>query len=520
MRLAPFSNCDMLAAIVENFGAGVKRGLIFVHRWMGVALCLLFLLWFASGIGMMYWEYPLIMPEDRLAHTEALDAAKIRISPAEAYARLGADMPPPVAARLSMFNGRPAYKFGTGADQLMVYADNGEAQTEFPPELTRRIAAEWTRQPEAAAREDQNAPVDQWTVYEGFQELKPLRKYSWPDGEQVYVSGENGEVVQYTTRASRLGAYLGPIPHWLYFTPLRKNSARWTRLVIWASGLATVAALIGIAVGLSVYSPTRRFRYRGEPSALPYAGWKRWHSIFGLIFGVLAFTWTFSGMLSMDPFPRWQGERSGTIRARFNKAIRGDAIELSGFAAKNPQAALGEAGGEIKEAELTSFLGQPVYLMRLGANQTRVVPVGEEPQAEFSSSDLLAALEHAAIPYSIAQVRRVTKYEAYYIDRHGRLPLPAIYAELNDPGHSGFYIDPQTARIVEGYNAQSRRNRWLYHGLHSFDLPVLYAHRPAWDIVMVMLMGGGVAISITAVALAWGVLRRKARGVSPHSESV
>ena len=67
MRLAPFSNCDMLAAIVENFGAGVKRGLIFVHRWMGVALCLLFLLWFASGIGMMYWEYPLIMPEDRLA---------------------------------------------------------------------------------------------------------------------------------------------------------------------------------------------------------------------------------------------------------------------------------------------------------------------------------------------------------------------------------------------------------------------------------------------------------------------
>ena len=105
----------------------------------------------------------------------------------------------------------------------MVYADNGEAQKEFPPELTRRIAAEWTRQPEAAAREDQNEPVDQWTVYEGFQELKPLRKYSWPDGEQVYVSGENGEVVQYTTRASRLGAYLGPIPHWLYFTPLRKN---------------------------------------------------------------------------------------------------------------------------------------------------------------------------------------------------------------------------------------------------------------------------------------------------------
>jgi hypothetical protein len=26
-----------------------KKTLIFVHRWMGVALCLLFLLWFTSG---------------------------------------------------------------------------------------------------------------------------------------------------------------------------------------------------------------------------------------------------------------------------------------------------------------------------------------------------------------------------------------------------------------------------------------------------------------------------------------
>ena len=489
----------------------MKRGLIFIHRWMGVGLCLLVLLWFASGIGMMYWEYPLIMPEDRLAHAEALNAAKIHIAPAEAYARLGADMPPPVAARLSMFDGRPAYKFGSGADQQMVYADNGQTQTEFPPELTRRIAAQWTRQPEASAQEEQNTPVDQWTVYEGFQELQPLRKYSWPDGKQVYVSAENGEVVQYTTRASRIGAYLGPIPHWLYFTALRKHSETWSKTVIWLSGLVTIAGIIGIAVGISVYSPTKRFRYRGSASALPYLGWKRWHSIFGLIFGVLACTWTFSGMLSMDPFPKWQGERGGAIRARFDKAVRGNAIELSGFAAKNPQAALAEAGGGIKQAELTSFLGQPLYLMRLGANQTRLVPVGEEAQAEFSSSNILAALERAAIPYSITQVRRVTKYETYYIDRRGRLPLPAIYAELNDPERSGFYIDPQTARIVEGYNAQSRRNRWLYHGLHSFDLPILYAHRPAWDVVVLTLMLAGLSLSVTSVVLAWNVLRRKVR---------
>ena len=36
----------------------LTRVAIFVHRWLGVALCLLFLLWFASGIGMMYWTFP------------------------------------------------------------------------------------------------------------------------------------------------------------------------------------------------------------------------------------------------------------------------------------------------------------------------------------------------------------------------------------------------------------------------------------------------------------------------------
>jgi hypothetical protein len=30
-----------------------KRSLIFIHRWLGVALCVLFLLWFPTGIVMI-----------------------------------------------------------------------------------------------------------------------------------------------------------------------------------------------------------------------------------------------------------------------------------------------------------------------------------------------------------------------------------------------------------------------------------------------------------------------------------
>jgi fructose-specific component phosphotransferase system IIB-like protein len=462
---------------------------------------------------MMYWEYPLIMPADRLAHAEALDPEKIHVSPAEAYTRLGAGLPDPSGVRLETFNGRPVYKFGHGSDQAMVYADvnadNGARQESFPPALTRNVAASWSGLPAAAATEQQPVPVDQWTVFEGFQELQPLRKYSWPSGEQVYVSALNGEVVQSTTRTSRLGAYLGPIPHWLYFTPLRRNSARWTQLMIWSSGLAAIAALIGLTVGVWMYSPRKRFQYSGAPSALPYVGWKRWHAIFGLIFGVLACTWTFSGMLSMDPFPQWQGERGGQIRTGFSKALRSNTIPLSGFNAKPPETALHEAGDNIKEADLAVVLGEPVYLMKLNGGETRIVPVSDEPRAQFSSSEILAALEHASAPYSIASTRIVRRYESYYLDRHNRLPLPVIYAELNDPQRTAFYIDPTTAQIVEGYNSQSRRNRWLYHGLHSFNLPLLYDHRPAWDVLVLALMLGGVALSITAIVLALEVLGRK-----------
>jgi len=51
-------------------------------------------------------------------------------------------------------------------------------------------------------------------------------------------------------------------------------------------------------------------------------------------------------------------------------------------------------------------------------------------------------------------------------------------------------------------------SRWLYHGLHSLDAPWLYAHRPAWDIVVITFMLGGTALGVTSLILAWRVIGR------------
>src|SRR5207302_5258506 len=152
----------------------------------------LFLMWFASGIVMMYWQFPEVTPAARLSHATALDSSRIHLSPAEAYARLRLDSAP-IAAQLLTYDGRPAYRFRFGLDdRSIVYADNGEIQSDFAPDLTLRIASAWARQPASAAKEEVNTEADQWTVSEEFAELRPLRKYSWPDGQQVYISTVTG----------------------------------------------------------------------------------------------------------------------------------------------------------------------------------------------------------------------------------------------------------------------------------------------------------------------------------------
>ena len=60
----------------------LKRTAIVVHRWLGVALCLLFLLWFMSGIGMMYWDFPSVTAADRLERSPRLRASAIAVDPA------------------------------------------------------------------------------------------------------------------------------------------------------------------------------------------------------------------------------------------------------------------------------------------------------------------------------------------------------------------------------------------------------------------------------------------------------
>jgi PepSY-associated transmembrane protein len=484
----------------------LTRFAIFVHRWLGVALCIFFLLWFPSGIGMMYWGYPSVSAGDRLERSPVLEPSTIRLSPEEAYAKVDTGSPPS-SIRLNTFDGRPVYRFGSAA---VVYADTGEERLDITPELRDRVAASWVGQPVSAATVESADEVDQWTVGGVFR-FRPLWKYSWPDGQQVYVSERSGEVVQYTTTGSRLGAYVGAIPHWFYFTPLRKYGAEWSRVVIWSSGIGTMAALLGVAIGLWMYSPSKRYRNAGVATSIPYRGQKRWHTVFGLVFGLGAATWAFSGMLSMDPFPARTGGPAGArsdAAESIPDALDGQVV-MTAFASKHPREALEQISHlDVKELEFTSFAGEPLYLAKLADGDTHIVPLEGEPRASFDPDQIMGIVRKAAGRGGLADIRLIDQYDMYYLDRNRERPLPVILARLNDPADTRFYIDPKTGRIVGGYSDRGWVNRWLYHGLHSLDFPWLYNYRPLWDIVVIAFMVGGTALCVTSLVLAWRVIGR------------
>ncbi len=451
---------------------------------------------------MMYVDYPEVKNSDRFARAQPLEASLVQLTPAQAWISLRTKGEPD-EVRLSMFDGRPAYWFRLGKARAAVYADNGQTQTKFPADLNLRTAAAWTGQPATAARREVMASADQWTVGGIYYNYEPLTKYSWPDGEQVYIPSATGDVVQYTTRVSRFLAYLGPVAHWLYFTPLRRNPQLWGRIVIWLSGLATAVALLGLVAGLSLYSPSKR---------IPFTGTKRLHMILGLFFGFLACTWAFSGMLSMDPFP----VKVVAEDPRIPDALNGEPFLFESFKDKSPREALAEVGRilSVKELEFLSFRGHSVYLATENPAHTRIIPVLGQPSSEFDRAWLLGLITKVSQPTRLENVRWISTYDAHYLDRHHELPLPVLLVQLNDPQRSRFYIDPRTARIVGSYSSGRWPERWLYHGLHSMDFPWLYNYRPAWDLAVLFLMLGGASLSVTSIVIGSRFVARKVYSIA------
>jgi hypothetical protein len=426
-------------------------------------------------------------------------------------------------------NERPAYRFGNSGT---VFADNGEFMTGIDADTARQIAARFMDLPEQQLRpaEELTEP-DQWTLTQTRQ--LPLYKVAVNDDAhtELYVSPDTAEVVQITTRGSRMLAWVSTIPHFLYFAPLRLKNGLWVKTMTWIPAGACVLAVLGIILGI--------VQFRRSRPHIRYAGWLRWHYVSGLVFGVLTLTWAFSGLLSMEP---WAWTEKDEIERGIRQAFAGSPRDLTAFTKIDVNSWTGIlAGQSAKEIEFARILDEPYYIVRTSPNEKALVGwpdgghqpyfVSRDPDnARFvvsartmkvnrealDSGVIAKRLQDAKPEISITETVTLSEYDSYYYSRDAQAPLPVVRMKLGDADKTWLYVDPTVAQVVGQVNRLNRVERWLYNGLHTLDFSFLYYNRPLWDAIVIVLSLGGTAVSSFGLFLG---LKRLRRGIQRTARS-
>ncbi len=477
--------------------AWLRKFLILTHRYLGIVLSFFFVLWFASGIGIMFSKgMPRLTPELRLERLPPIDFSKVNLTPANAVQAAELNNPPGRMTLLTVLD-RPAYRLG----RTTVFADNGDIIDQIGEDDALAVASRFMNLPPDKFHYSLQTEVDEWTL--GNRRQLPLHKFEVDDDAHtnLYVSPDSGDVVLLTTRGSRALAWVAAIPHWLYFTRLRTNDRLWQQVVLWSSGIGTFSALIGIILGFVQLKYTRPFRLSKVSSYIPYSGWMRWHYITGFIFGVLTLTWVVSGFLSMQP-GNWAGQ--GGLSSDIADVMAGGPLQLENYPLRDaPAWRQLLPGHELKEIDFETIQGESFYLARdAKAEETLIAANPFQVRRDAYSTDLLMKQVRETYPDTpIVESQVLSDYDAYYYSQDHAAPLPVLRVKFGDPDQTWFYIDTQQSQLVYGTTHLSRIERWIYHGLHSLDFSFWYYNRPVWATGMVILSLGGLAVSALGLYL-------------------
>ncbi len=484
----------------------LKKLLFLAHRWLGIFMCLLFALWFASGIVMMYVEYPELTRQERLQNLPPLNISSVSYSPYEAA--VGLEIVDAYSSvSLSSVIGRPAYQFGSpDRESIVVFADTGEA-FEGLDEQRALEAAKLSGFGDEANQPIYTGPieVDQWTVTASLDQHRPLHRVSLEDeaGTVLYLSSTTGQVVRDTQETERFWNWLGSTIHWIYPYQLRQHNSVWRDVIVYLSLLGLFSIVTGTIIGFMRLRPFKK--YRGT-SMTPYKGWMKWHHILGLATVIFVTSFMFSGLMSMGPWGVFDSSSSATPQiARY--------VGQSTFrlASLPPVSSVNALSTSQTAKELTwHYIGGEPYLVAHYADGQRNVSFEEgnsDDRARLQTS--IAESVPSLLPENhLLSMNLVQEYDDYYYSRHNRYrPLPVYRARFDDDESTWYHIDPGTGQPINRVTDASRRERWLYNGLHSLDFQFLWQQRPLWDVVVILLSLIGIGFSLTSVTVAWRYLK-------------
>jgi hypothetical protein len=457
-------------------------------------------MWFVSGLVMLYVPFPSWKDEERVAHLPAVATELVRITPDEAIGTAGVRSLPSTF-RLEMFGGEPVYRIAADGRHVAISAASGTAITRATAEQAQRhVEAVFPgTRPQLIDKID----YDQWTVTRRYDAHRPLFKFAIDDGlaTVVYVSSRTGEIVQNATGTERFWNWLGAIPHWIYFSPIRKDQELWRQSVMWLSGPLVIGAITGLWIGILRLRVRRRYA-RGRLT--PYRGWMKWHHIGGLVGGVFLTTWIASGWLSVNPFDLF-------ARTRLSEQQR---IAFAGWSEGRhygiTTAAIAAAGASTASDISFTWIGGHAHILAHDGPRTRLADAPVGAPVTLSDAMLVKAASTVFPAANVTDVERLTEEHLYWYSHHSQRPLPVLEIRFDDPSATWLYIDPATGSIAGLRDRSSRTYRWLFNFLHDYDLPVLLRNQPARDIIVWLLSIAGLVVSVSGVVIGYRTLKRSA----------
>jgi uncharacterized iron-regulated membrane protein len=472
----------------------MNRWLTWFHRWAGVVLCLVVLMWFLSGAVLHFVAFPALSDAERFDRSARVDLSRLEVTPSEALAQI----PGVTTLRLISLLGRPVYALMTDHGWIELGGDSLEPPPSIDRTTAQTIAEQFGRAP--AAGLDGPMDYDQWIVHQHFDPYRPFYRVRLDDaaGTDLYVSARTGEVLQRTRRSERAWNWCGAVVHWIYFTPLRASYSAWNQTVWWLSLIALLTSSIGTWLGVVRWLGNRA---AGRKGISPFRGWMRWHHVIGLFASVIVLFWIFSGWLSMDHgrlFSR--GEPTPAQIA----AVRGATIAAIAQAASVERL---RAAGSVAVVDFNAILGKPFLSLRGGGQPARLYWLESGQTSPAVPAPLLAEGVAAAWPSALPEWHETPGIAKLYALAE-YLPAEARAYVTSGASPTHIYIDDVTGRVLIVMDPSRIAYAWVFYALHTLKFPGLNTLPTLRRILVLALLAFGAVFSVTGVVLGVKRLQR------------